>query len=62
MMQELEDEKSWIYGRRVRSIRASERCIWQQITNIFVECSIDYDKNAKLTHDFYSMVQNKFHS
>lgn len=46
---------------RVRSIRASERRIWQQITDIFAECSIDYDKDAQLTHDFYAMVQNKFH-
>lgn len=46
---------------RVRSIRASERRIWQQITDIFAECSIDYDKNSKVTKDFYSMVQNKFH-
>lgn len=46
---------------RVRSIRASERRIWQQITDIFAERSIDYDKNAQVTHDFYAMVQNKFH-
>ncbi len=46
---------------RVRSIRASERRIWQQITDIFAECSIDYDKDASVTHDFYAMVQNKFH-
>lgn len=46
---------------RVRSIRASERRIWQQITDIFAECSIDYDKNAELTKNFYAMVQNKFH-
>ena len=46
---------------RVRSIRASERRIWQQITDIFAECSIDYDKNAQITHDFYAMIQNKFH-
>lgn len=46
---------------RVRSIRASERRIWQQITDIFAECSIDYDKNAEITHQFYAMVQNKFH-
>ena len=46
---------------RVRSIRASERRIWLQITDIFAECSIDYDKNAEITHDFYAMVQNKFH-
>lgn len=46
---------------RVRSIRASERRIWQQITDIFAECSIDYDKSAQITQDFYAMVQNKFH-
>ena len=46
---------------RVRSIRASERCIWQQITDIFAECSIDYDKDSPVTKDFYAMVQNKFH-
>lgn len=42
---------------RVRSIRASERRIWQQITDIYAESSIDYDKNAPTTHDFYAMVQ-----
>ena len=46
---------------RVRSIRASERRIWQQITDIFAECSIDYDKDSEITHNFYAMVQNKFH-
>lgn len=46
---------------RVRSIRSSERRIWLQITDIFAECSIDYDKNAELTKEFYAMVQNKFH-
>jgi len=46
---------------RVRSIRASERRIWQQITDIFAECSIDYDKNAELTREFYATIQNKFH-
>ena len=46
---------------RVRSIRASERRIWQQITDIFAECSIDYDRESEVTKDFYSMVQNKFH-
>ncbi len=46
---------------RVRSIRASERRIWQQITDIFAECSIDYNKNADITKNFYAMVQNKFH-
>lgn len=45
----------------IRSIRASERRIWQQITDIYAECSIDYDKNAPTTKDFYAMVQNKFH-
>ncbi len=46
---------------RIRSIRSSERRIWQQITDIFAECSLDYDKNSQITHDFYAMVQNKFH-
>lgn len=46
---------------RVRSIRASERRIWQQITDIYAECSIDYDRNAPTTRDFYAMVQNRFH-
>ena len=46
---------------RVRSIRASERRIWQQITDIFAECSIDYDKHSQITSDFYATVQNKFH-
>ena len=46
---------------RVRSIRASERRIWQQITDIYAECSMDYDRNAPTTHDFYAMVQNRFH-
>ena len=46
---------------RVRSIRASERRIWQQITDIFAECSIDYDRESPITRDFYAMVQNKFH-
>ena len=46
---------------RVRSIRASERRIWQQITDIYAECSIDYDRAAPTTKDFYAMIQNKFH-
>jgi len=46
---------------RVRSIRASERRIYQQITDIFAECSFDYDKNAQITKEFYATVQNKFH-
>ena len=46
---------------RVRSIRASERRIWQQITDIFAECSIDYNRNSPVTQDFYAMVQNTFH-
>ena len=46
---------------RVRSIRASERRIWQQITDIFAECSIDYDKSANITREFYTSIQNKFH-
>ncbi len=46
---------------RVRSIRASERRIWQQITDIYAECSIDYDKQAPTTKEFYAMIQNRFH-
>ena len=69
----LDDERlkqgSTVFGKdyfrellnRVRSIRASERRIWQQITNIFSECSFDYHKDSSLTQEFYAMVQNKFH-
>ena len=46
---------------RVRSIRANERRIYQQITDIFAECSIDYDPQSDITKNFYAMVQNKFH-
>ena len=46
---------------RIRSIRASERRIYQQITDIFAECSIDYDKDSPVTQEFYATVQNKFH-
>ena len=46
---------------RIRSIRASERRIYQQITDIFAECSIDYDPNSQVTKNFYATVQNKFH-
>lgn len=46
---------------RVRSIRSSERRVYQKITDIFAECSIDYDKNSTITKDFYATVQNKFH-
>lgn len=47
--------------QRVRSIRASERRIYQQVTDIFAECCIDYDKNAEITKSFYATIQNKFH-
>ena len=46
---------------RVRSIRASERRIWQQITDIYAECSFDYDKTSPTTKEFFQMVQNRFH-
>lgn len=46
---------------RVRSIRASERRIWQQVTDIFAECSIDYDRSSPTAYYFYALVQNKFH-
>ena len=45
----------------VRSIRASERRIWQQITDVFAEISFDYDKNSEITKKFYATIQNKFH-
>ncbi|MCF6239792.1 MAG: virulence RhuM family protein [Bacteroidales bacterium] len=69
----LDDERlkqgSRIFGKdyfdelleRVRSIRASERRIYQKITDIFAECSIDYDKHSEITQEFYATVQNKFH-
>lgn len=47
--------------QRIRSIRTSERRLYQQVTDIFAECSIDYDKNSEITKHFYAMVQNKFH-
>ena len=46
---------------RVRSIRASERRVWQKITDIYAECSVDYDKNSSTTQEFYAMIQNRFH-
>ena len=45
----------------IRSIRASKRRIYLQITDIFAECSIDYDPQSEITKNFYAMVQNKFH-
>ena len=47
--------------QRIRSIRASERRIYQQITDIFAECCIDYNRESEITKNFYAMVQNKFH-
>ncbi len=47
--------------QRVRSIRASERRIYQQVTDIFAECCLDYDRNSEITKNFYAMIQNKFH-
>ena len=47
--------------QRVRSIRASERRIYQQVTDVFAECCIDYDRKAEVTKNFYAMIQNKFH-
>ncbi len=46
---------------RVRSIRSSERRIYQQITDIFAECSFNYDPKSDTTKKFYASVQNKFH-
>lgn len=47
--------------QRIRSIRTSERRIYQQVTDVFAECSIDYDKNSEITQNFFVTVQNKFH-
>ena len=47
--------------QRIRSIRSSERRMYQQVTDIFAECCIDYDYNSEITKNFYAMVQNKFH-
>ena len=46
---------------RIRSIRASERRIWQQITDIYAECSTDYDRNSPTTKEFYATMQNLCH-
>ena len=46
---------------RIRSIRTSERRIYQQITDIFAEISVDYDPKSDITQNFYVMIQNKFH-
>lgn len=45
----------------IRSIRASERKIYQQITDIFAECSIDYDPKSPITREFFAFIQNRFH-
>jgi hypothetical protein len=47
--------------RRVRSIRASERRIYQQVTDIFASCAIDYDAQSSITREFFGTIQNKFH-
>lgn len=47
--------------QRIRSIRTSERRIYQQVTDVFAECSIDYDRYSEITQDFFATVQNKFH-
>lgn len=47
--------------QRVRSIRASEAQIWRQVTDIFIACSIDYDKRSPTTRKFFARVQNLFH-
>ena len=46
---------------RIREIRASERRAYQKITDIFEQCSYDYDKNSEITKNFYAFVQNKLH-
>ena len=46
---------------KIREIRASERRAYQKITDIFEQCSYDYDKNSEITKAFYAFVQNKLH-
>jgi len=46
---------------RIREIRASERRFYQKITDIYAQCSVDYDPKAETTHTFYKVVQNKLH-
>ena len=46
---------------RIKLIRTSERMFYQKITDIFAECSIDYDKNSDMAITFYKKIQNKFH-
>ena len=46
---------------RIKLIRTSERMFYQKITDIFAECSIDYDKNSDIAQTFYKTIQNKFH-
>jgi hypothetical protein len=46
---------------RIREIRASERRAYQKITDVFEQCSYDYDKNSETTKNFYAFVQNKLH-
>lgn len=46
---------------KIKLIRTSERMFYQKITDIFAECSLDYDKTSDLAREFYSTIQNKFH-
>lgn len=46
---------------RIRDIRASERRVYQKITDIFQECTYDYDRNSEVARNFYATVQNKLH-
>ncbi len=46
---------------RIKLIRTSERMFYQKVTDIFAECSIDYDKNSEIAMEFYKTIQNKFH-
>ena len=46
---------------RIRKIRTSERMFWQKVTDIYTQCSVDYDKNSPITQSFFAQVQNKFH-
>lgn len=46
---------------RIRRIRTSERMFWQKITDLYSQCSSDYDKNSPVTQMFFAQIQNKFH-
>jgi hypothetical protein len=46
---------------RIRKIRTSERMFWQKVTDLYSQCSVDYDKDSPVTQQFFAQIQNKFH-